>query len=214
MRAGFWATYLEPVGAGVQVFAVLALVLALPYLLLVRRIEGGLPPRRLLVAVLVLLYVVLAWAQVLLPFPQDEICLVRHVDAQLVPFRWVADAQRYSGGSLAELALSPPIVVRALNVLLLIPLGVLLRRWWGRGFGTTVAIGLLVSLAFELTQWTGVWGVVECAYRTFDVDDLVANTAGAALGWWLAPLARVIPDRSRRVADAPSGDGGRASLAR
>jgi glycopeptide antibiotics resistance protein len=154
--------------------------------------------------VLVLLYAVLAWAQVLLPFPQDEICLVRHVDAQLVPFRWVTDAQRYTGGSFLELALSPPVVVRALNVLLLVPLGVLLRRWWGRGLATTVAVGFLVSLAFELTQWTGVWGVVECAYRTFDVDDLIANTAGAALGWWLAPLVRVIPDRTRTHAGAAS----------
>jgi hypothetical protein len=45
----------------------------------------------------------------------------------------------------------------------------------------TVA-GLAVSLLIELTQKTGVWNLYSCAYRLFDVDDLVTNTLGALLG--------------------------------
>src|SRR5699024_5462085 len=39
-----------------------------------------------------------------------------------------------------------------------------------------------------LTQVAGVWGLYPCAYRLLDVDDLLANTAGALLGG-LASLA-------------------------
>jgi uncharacterized RDD family membrane protein YckC len=59
---------------------------------------------------------------------------------------------------------------------------------------TTVA-GFGLSLAFELTQLTGIWGIYAVRYRTFDVDDLIANTAGAALGWALAPLVFLLPAR-------------------
>jgi hypothetical protein len=43
-------------------------------------------------------------------------------------------------------------------------------------------LGLAVSLLIELTQLTGVWGVYPCAYRLFDVDDIVTNSFGALLG--------------------------------
>jgi glycopeptide antibiotics resistance protein len=193
-------TYIEPLGAGLVYFLIAAVLLAVPYLLIIWRIEGGLPPRRLLVAVLFLLFVVMAWAQVLLPLPDDNVCLLREVSAQLQPFRWISDTvawgERQSVSGL-ELLLSPPVVVRVLNVLLLVPLGVFLRRWWGVRFWPSVAIGFAVSLSFELTQWTGVWGWYDCAYRMFDVDDLIANTAGAALGWAIAGVFTFIPDRSR-----------------
>ncbi|MET7762229.1 VanZ family protein [Streptomyces sp. NPDC005393] len=38
------------------------------------------------------------------------------------------------------------------------------------------------------------WGVYDCPYRLFDVDDLLVNTAGAVAGWLVAgPVARVLP---------------------
>lgn len=46
----------------------------------------------------------------------------------------------------------------------------------------------------ETTQLTGVWGIYPCAYRVFDVDDLLMNTLGAVLR---SALALVVPRRLR-----------------
>lgn len=57
---------------------------------------------------------------------------------------------------------------------------------------TTVA-GFAVSLLIEFTQLTGNWFLYPCPYRLFDVDDLLANTAGALLGALAAPVLRLLP---------------------
>ncbi len=66
----------------------------------------------------------------------------------------------------------------ALNVLLFLPLGFFLRVLGGRGILIAGLAGLVVSGIIETTQLTGVWGIFPCAYRVFDVDDLIANTSG------------------------------------
>ena len=77
------------------------------------------------------------------------------------------------------------------NLLLLVPLGFLLPlaspRF--RQFRKTVAVAVMVSLGIEMLQLT-ISTVVGFPYRVFDVDDLILNTAGAAVGWagWSSPL--------------------------
>ena len=51
----------------------------------------------------------------------------------------------------------------------------------------------------EVTRATGVWGVYPCAYRRFDVDDLLTNTLGAFLG---AVLSAPYAARRRRLGGA------------
>lgn len=65
------------------------------------------------------------------------------------------------------------------NVGLFLPLGLLLPLGW-RGWKVWKAAlcGLGVSLAIELLQFT-------LAARALDVQDILTNTAGAALGGWL-----------------------------
>ena len=67
------------------------------------------------------------------------------------------------------------------NIVLFVPLGVFARRYGG-GRALAIASGTAVSLLVEHAQLTGFWSVLPCAYRVFDVDDLLANTCGAALG--------------------------------
>lgn len=70
------------------------------------------------------------------------------------------------------------------NLLLLVPLGFLLPiadpRF--RQFRKTLVVAVMVSLGIEILQLT-ISTVVGFPYRVFDVDDLILNTAGAALGW-------------------------------
>lgn len=82
----------------------------------------------------------------------------------------------------------------AFNVALFVPLGFIAGRLLRWGLWRSVAVGLLASLCVEAAQGTGLFGIYPYAYRTADVDDLIYNTSGAALGWaCAAALARVLP---------------------
>lgn len=61
-------------------------------------------------------------------------------------------------------------------------------------------IGFGTSLAIELTQVTAVWGLFPCNYRLFDVDDLLANTLGAVIGFMAAPVLRHLPGQDGDLA--------------
>ena len=45
-----------------------------------------------------------------------------------------------------------------------------------------VLYGTCLTLVVELTQLTGSWGLYACAYRQFNVDDLILNAAGVIFG--------------------------------
>ena len=69
-----------------------------------------------------------------------------------------------------------------LNVLLFIPLGLFLTVLWKRyrSFLRTILFGFGFSLAIELLQMF--------TRRATDVNDLMTNTLGAALGWCLGRM--------------------------
>ncbi|MFI6320637.1 VanZ family protein [Nonomuraea sp. NPDC050556] len=80
------------------------------------------------------------------------------------------------------------------NFLLFVPLGFFLKYRYRKGLVFTVLAGFALSLTVEFTQLTGDWGLYPCPYRLFDVDDLLTNTVGTAVGWVLAvPLLKVLP---------------------
>src|SRR4051812_13619370 len=69
-----------------------------------------------------------------------------------------------------------------LNVIMFIPLGVLLPLLWPRldAVRGLAACAAGASLAIELIQL--VFGLILGSRRTVDINDLIANTAGALLG--------------------------------
>lgn len=76
----------------------------------------------------------------------------------------------------------------ALNIVLFIPFGLIVRRVleWPRPavFGAALAVSVLI----ELTQATGNWGLAPCPYRFADTTDLFTNSAGALIGIGLERL--------------------------
>lgn len=76
------------------------------------------------------------------------------------------------------------IAATLMNFLICLLIGLALSRharklWIAMGFGG----GL--TLLMELTQLTGIWGLYPCAYRQFNVDDLLLNFLGVVLGFLL-----------------------------
>lgn len=78
-----------------------------------------------------------------------------------------------------------------MNVVFFVPLGFVLSRWLRWRWWAVLPAGFLASLFIESSQLTGFWGLYPCAYRQFDVDDLMTNTLGALVGWAIARLSVV-----------------------
>lgn len=177
-----------------------ALVLAVlvPAVALTYRRRGRFGPGELAVLVAVPVYGLAVLGYTLLPLPQVDaaFCAGRTAadSLQTRPFAFVGDITRIAArqdatGVRAWLA-NAAVQQVVLNVALFAPLGWFLRGVFRRSLPVTVAAGLAVSLLVEATQYTGNWFLFPCAYRLADVDDLIANTAGALLGGLAAALVR------------------------
>lgn len=191
------STHISPAIVAVFVGSLAAVLLFAPAIAISYRRHGALSLVRLAGWAALLLWVVGIWAYTLLPVPSiDE---VRCTGVQLQPGAFLGDiGEAIAGGSNPILNRASSQVI--LNVLLFVPLGVILRLVFGQPWWVAVALGFGASLLVELTQLTGVWGLYPCAYRLFDVDDLLANTIGATLGWlgaWAVTLGRRIDTRPR-----------------
>lgn len=167
---------------------VVGFALFVPFVAISYRRRGGLSVWRLVGWAAFLVYFFAIWTYTLLPLPDPDaiVCVGAILDPRSVVDDIVAGLQ--TGSPLR----SPEILQLVFNVVLFVPLGFFLRVLLGRGFVVTVLVGLGVSLLIEVTQLTGVWGLYPCAYRFFDVGDLMTNTTGALIG---AVLSLVVPRR-------------------
>lgn len=176
--------------------AVLVLLSLVPVVAVSYRRRGRFGPGDLLLLVAIPVYGLAILTYTLLPLPEvgPAFCAGRSTaeTLQLRPFQFVADIGRIASGQDAtglRAWLSNAAVQQVvLNVVLFAPLGWLLRGPFRRSVPVAVVAGFAVSLLVELTQYTGNWFLFPCAYRLADVDDLIANTAGALLGALVAML--------------------------
>lgn len=81
------------------------------------------------------------------------------------------------------------------NIAMFIPLGFFTAGCLRWGLRATALSGFALSSFIELSQLTGNWGLAGFTYRTFDVDDIVNNTAGAVLGAVYIWVVRAIQKR-------------------
>lgn len=187
----------------VIVGAFLAVLLLTPVAAVLYRRRGRLGLGSVLVLIAAAVYGVALWTYTLLPLPvSDDFTCVR---PQTTLFASWDDVRARGTGSVGELVRNSMFMQVVLNVVLFVPFGYFVRRVLWRGFVVAGVLGLAASLLIETTQYTGVWGIYDCAYRLFDVDDLATNALGAVIGSLLSagfvtkdPVRRPLPTHVTR----------------
>ncbi|MGZ0147779.1 VanZ family protein [Kribbella sp. WER1] len=178
----------------------LAFVLLTPFVYRTYRRRGELGFGALLLAFSSLVYGLAVVAYVLFPVPTiDDAWCAAHkalTHPQLNPFQFLDDIAKERARGAGGLLVNPAVQQTVFNVFLFIPFGAYLRHYTRRNPVLIVLAGFGVSLLIETTQLTGNWFLFDCPYRLFDVDDLLTNTFGTAVGLLLAPALRLIDRRT------------------
>lgn len=192
-------SYLFPISYAFMSFPFAALLFTLPFLIVQYRKYGYVNKVRALVLYLFLLYLLNALFLVILPLPSS-----RHNPAlasgamQLVPLNFINDILKETSvissdpSTYLHLLKERAFLQVVFNILLTVPFGMILRYYFRTGWVRSILFSFLLSLFFEVTQLTGIYGLYDHAYRVFDVDDLMMNTLGGICGFlaaeWLSGL--------------------------
>lgn len=149
------------------------------------------------------LYLLISYFMVILPLPSiKEVGMSTSPWTQLIPFNFVSDIAKYSSFRISDIstyisALTEPVLYTNLfNLFLIIPFGFYLRYYFKRRWWEVILLSLILSLFFEITQLSGLYGIYPRPYRLFDVDDLIINTCGGLVGFFITPvLGKILPSR-------------------
>ncbi|MGB5953639.1 MAG: VanZ family protein [Ornithinimicrobium sp.] len=185
---------LAPGIAVVVVVIFFVMAMAVPFITTASR-EPVQAWRRVAVAASAAGYAAALVAYTILPLPAAAEMERRCADgagaqAQWVPLHFVVDLGQEAGSGVVGLLFDPVLRQVLLNIVLFVPLGYGLRMLGSWSSPAIVAIALACSAVIEVSQGTGLWFIYDCAYRVMDVDDVLANTAGAATGLTLAIWVR------------------------
>ncbi len=183
----FLAGYTDNFLLALMLWPLASLLLTLPILAWLYHRDGRLRFGSAMSAYLAVLYVLGLGCFTLYPLPSGDsgLGITYGVPWQLDPLAFIGDFAREGVSTLPQIAF---------NVVLFMPLGFIAGRLLRWGFWRSLVVGFLASLLVEAAQGTGLFGIYPYAYRTADVDDLIYNTSGAALGWaCAAALARMLP---------------------
>lgn len=216
------SNFIYDIQLGFLAFPLVALLLAVPYALYQYRRFGAISIWKTFVVFTFILYCLCAVSLIVFPLPADHSAVVESARTpQLHPFHVIDQIRETTDFSLGDRstwgpALRSPVVYEAIfNVMLTVPLGAYLCylfrcRWW-----MALLIGMATTLLFETSQLTGLFGLYAHPYRLFDVDDLILNTAGTMLGFWLMiPLAWALPSMDEVNEQARERGSSRVSLTR
>lgn len=196
-------TYKTVILEAFLLFPVVALLITVPYLVYSYRRYGSALGLRTVVTYSFVLYLMCVYFLVVLPLPPvEQVTALTTPYVQLMPFAWVSDmfkeAHIVAGDPASYLSLvrNKAFLQAFFNMVMTVPFGMYLRYYFRCGLLKTTVLSLGLSLFFELTQLSGLYGLYPRPYRIFDVDDLILNTLGGVVGYALVgPLMRVLPTR-------------------
>ncbi|SHH03903.1 Glycopeptide antibiotics resistance protein [Anaerosphaera aminiphila DSM 21120] len=195
------SNYITPIFSGIIVSLLIIYLSIIPVMIYQYRKYNGVLVKRNIVMFSFVVYMLTAWFMTILPLPSIETVVdMKTIEPNLVPFKFVQDFIEKSGFVISNpktwlhAIKSPSFYTVAFNVLLTYPFGIYLRKYFKLSLGKTILCGVLLSLFYEITQYTGLYGIYPKAYRLADIDDVMVNTLGTVLGYLTTPIVgRLLP---------------------
>lgn len=123
------------------------------------------------------------------PFPDPATlnCAGGGMPALLLPFGFLDRfAERWAeGAALAHWVRDKVVMSSIMNFVLCAAIGAALSRHVqaGRRYLKVLGFAVALSVGVETAQLTGLFGLYPCAYRHFEVDDLILNIGGTVAGF-------------------------------
>ncbi len=196
-------SYIEVIKNALVFFPVIAFLLTIPFILIEYHRYGSVNKLRTLIVYSFVLYLLIIYFLVILPLPDiEEVSHMTGPIMNLIPFSFITDIIKETSFNIS----APSTYLRALtescvyvvffNILMTIPFGMYLRYYYKCDLRHTIIFTFLLSLFFEITQLTGLYFIYPRPYRLFDIDDLILNTAGGILGFYIMGIfKKALPTR-------------------
>ena len=184
--------YLEVFKTAIFIFPFIAFFITIPFILIEYHKFGSINKLRVLIIYSFIFYLITIYFLVILPLPPIwEVIKLTTPKAQLIPFNFVRSFIRETPlvitkpNTYLKALFHPSFYTVFYNVLMTIPFGIYLRYYFKASLWKTIKYSFLLSLFFELTQLTGLYFIYARPYRLFDVDDLIMNTLGGVVGYYI-----------------------------
>ena len=188
-------------------FPFIALLMTMPYMLYQYHKYGAMLVYRVIVVYTFWFYVLCMCFLVSLPLPSfEEAAAIQDNMIRLVPFQFLTDIRHEADIAVAGLNWETLKAVlktttffeAAANIVMMVPFGIYLHYYFEKSWWKVVFWGFAMSLFFEVSQITALFGIYPHPYRYFDVDDLICNTSGAFAGCVITPLLTFfLPSKER-----------------
>lgn len=195
--------YIIPIKTALLIFPIIAIIITFPYMIIQYRKYGAISFLRTTILYSFILYLLCMYMLVILPLPSiKEVISSNRPTVQLIPFQFIIDFLNETKLVISD----PSTYLSALkqncflqvffNILLFVPFGIYLKYYFRISLKKIFLFSFLLSLFFEFTQLSGLYGIYPRSYRLFDVDDLLLNTTGGLLGVPIAVFVmRFLPTR-------------------
>ena len=213
--------YKIPIEFAIITFPFIAFILTIPFLIYQYRKYGAIPILKSIIFYSFILYLITAFFMVILPLPSMEyVSNLKTAYAQLKPFQFIEDIMVTIPSKITNLEdflkifNISTIYVVIFNFLLTLPFGVYLRYYFNKKWYQTILYSLALSLFFELTQLSGLYGIYPRPYRLFDIDDLIINTSGGLFGHIITPIFMIFLPTQKELEDKSYKKGKKVSLIR
>ena len=208
--------YVRVLTQAMFIYPLIVLIVTIPYVIYNYFKYGSVWSIRIFVVYSFILYMLCVYCLVILPLPSAQEAAKLHghkreLEAlQFIPtiFQQV-HIEKDDPRTWINLLKSPAFMTNLLNVFMTIPFGMYLHYYFKKGVVKTTIYSFFLSLFFELTQLSGLYFIYKGSYRLFAVDDLIFNTMGGFLGFFIVwPFMVFLP--SREEIDATSYERGKS----
>lgn len=204
-----------PIVNGALLSVLFIILLSVPFLIHSYRKYNGVYLRNSFVMASFVLYACCAYGLIIFPLPSlEEASNLTTMLYSFQPFRFIRTFLSSTPFDLGDTGTwmiafrHHSFLEPFFNFLLLMPLGLYLTGFFRKNLRVAIIIAFCVSLFFEISQLTGLYGIYPRPYRLFDVDDLITNTSGATVGACIGLLvakhSSIFYSRRPVISDTPT----------